>query len=99
MGAGRAAVGHVKQQADRWWLHVDLDVLDPVAFAAQGLPGVADEPGGLSWQQLTDLLVAAVGERRLHRIEPGHLRPRTRPDGTDARRIVAMIGDVAAALP
>src|SRR5918995_5443712 len=58
--AGRAAVQHVRSQADRWWLHVDLDVLDPVHFEAQGIPDVDDEPGGLTWRQLTDLLIAAV---------------------------------------
>ena len=79
VGAGRAAVGHVRLQADRWWLHVDLDVLDPQAFAAQGLPGVADDPGGLSWQQLTELLGRSGRSGWLHRLEPGHLRPRAGP--------------------
>jgi arginase len=32
-----------------WWLHIDLDVLDPLEFAARGLPDVEDEPGGLTW--------------------------------------------------
>ena len=49
--------GHV----DRWWLHIDLDVLDPVEFPAQGLPDVEDEPGGLTWDQLTDLVVSLFG--------------------------------------
>lgn len=34
--AARDAVRHVSSQADRWWLHVDLDVLDPTVFVAQG---------------------------------------------------------------
>ena len=55
----RELAGHV----DRWWLHIDLDVLDPVEFAAQGLPDVADEPGGLTWDQLTDLVTALFGSR------------------------------------
>ena len=45
-------------QVDRWWLHIDLDVLDPVVFPAQGLPDFPDEPGGLTWDQLTDLVMA-----------------------------------------
>ena len=43
---------------DRWWLHIDLDVLDPVVFPAQGLPDFPDEPGGLTWDQLTDAVMA-----------------------------------------
>ena len=29
----------IRSVVDRWWLHVDLDVLDPLEFRAQGLPG------------------------------------------------------------
>jgi len=99
VGAGRAAVGRVKEQAERWWLHVDLDVLDPEAFAAQGLPGVADDPGGLSWQQLTDLLVAAVRAGGCIGWSLAIYDPEQDPESDDARRIVAMVRDVAAALP
>ncbi len=98
VGAGRAAVGRVKEQAERWWLHVDLDVLDPEAFAAQGLPGVADDPGGLSWQQLTDLLVAAVRAGGCIGWSLAIYDPEQDPESDDARRIVAMVRDVAAAL-
>ena len=40
----RDAVRHLRAAADRWWLHVDLDVLDPEAFAAQGVPGDEANP-------------------------------------------------------
>lgn len=55
---GRRAMGHLTREADRWWLHIDLDVLDPAEFAAQGLPDVPDEPGGLTWSQLTELVLS-----------------------------------------
>jgi arginase len=58
--AGRRAVAHLSRYSRHRWLHVDLDVLDPVEFPAQGLPGVQDDPGGLTWQQLTDLVIAVV---------------------------------------
>src|SRR5882762_1638162 len=51
-GTGRRAIEQLAQHVDRWWLHIDLDVLDPLEFAAQGLPDVEDEPGGLRWDQL-----------------------------------------------
>lgn len=60
-GVGRAAVTELATHVDRWWLHIDLDVLDPLVFPAQGLPGVEDEPGGLTWDQLTDLVVSLFG--------------------------------------
>lgn len=62
-GAGRAAMAELAAHVDRWWLHIDLDVLDPLEFPAQGLPDVADEPGGLTWDQLTDLVVSLFGSR------------------------------------
>lgn len=97
-GAGVAAVRQVRQHAGQWWLHVDLDVLDPVEFAAQGLPDVADDPGGLSWTQLTELLVAAVGVGGCIGWSLAIYDPEQDPNGSDARRIVALVADVAAAL-
>ncbi|MFI5507250.1 arginase family protein [Mycobacterium sp. NPDC051804] len=60
-GVGRAAITELADHVDRWWLHIDLDVLDPVEFGAQGLPDVEDEPGGLTWDQLTDVVVSLFG--------------------------------------
>jgi arginase len=56
--AGRQAIEQLAAEVDKWWLHIDLDVLDPVVFPAQGLPDYPDEPGGLSWEALTDLVMA-----------------------------------------
>ncbi|MGB6457856.1 MAG: arginase family protein [Streptosporangiaceae bacterium] len=39
-----------------WWLHVDLDVLATADLAAVDYP----QPGGLSWQQLTQITSAAL---------------------------------------
>jgi len=62
-GAGCDAVRHlVDQGVEGWWLNVDLDVLAPEVLVAQGVPGDDGEPGGLSWRQLRDVLVAAVRE-------------------------------------
>jgi arginase len=57
-GAGRRAIEQLAERVDRWWLHIDLDVLDPAVFPAQGLPDFPDEPGGLTWNQLTDMVMA-----------------------------------------
>ena len=55
-----AAVRLLRRTHGRWWLHVDLDVLDPDVFSAQGLPDAPDEPGGLTWEQLTAAMTTAV---------------------------------------
>jgi arginase len=94
--AGRDAVDHVGRP---WWLHVDLDVLDPAQFPAQGLPDVPDEPGGLSWPQLTELLTAAVARGGCAGMSVVIYDPDQDPEGTDARRIVRLLDDVLAELP
>ena len=93
--AGRAAVQHVRATAARWWLHVDLDVLDPVEFEAQGLPDVDDEPGGLTWHQLTDVLIAAIEAGGCLGCSLAIYDPDQDPDRTGARRIVELVGQIA----
>ena len=93
--AGRAAVQHVRTEADRWWLHVDLDVLDPLHFEAQGLPDVDDEPGGLTWCQLTDLLVAAVETGGCLGWSLAIYDPDQDPHRTGARQIVELVAQIA----
>jgi arginase len=96
-GAGRAAMAELAAHVDRWWLHIDLDVLDPVVFPAQGLPDVEDEPGGLTWDQLTDLVVSLFGS-------PAHCvgaslaiyDPDQDPDQTDAANIVQFVRNALA---
>ena len=39
-----------------WWLHTDLDVLATTELAAVDYP----QPGGLTWQQLSQLTSAAL---------------------------------------
>jgi arginase len=93
--AGRGAAQHVQTEADRWWLHVDLDVLDPVHFEAQGLPDVDDEPGGLTWRQLTDLLIAAVETGGCLGWSLAIYDPDQDPDRTCARQIAELVGQIA----
>jgi arginase len=95
----RSAVDHLKQGARRWWLHVDLDVLDPEEFAAQGLPDVADEPHGLDWDQLTRTLTAAVACGGCLGWSLAIYDPDQDPDRSGANRILRLVADVMAALP
>jgi arginase len=96
-GAGRRAIERLSGQVDRWWLHIDLDVLDPVEFPAQGLPDFPDEPGGLTWDQLTDLVMALFttpascigGSIAIY-------DPDQDPDRSGAAQIVAFVRNVVA---
>ena len=85
--------------ADRWWLHVDLDVLDPVELPAQGIPGVEDESDGLTWPQLTRLLTTAVATGGCVGWSMAIYDPDQDPDRSSAARIVELVEAVASALP
>jgi arginase len=94
-GNARDAVQHLRAAAERWWLHVDLDVLDPEEFAAQGVPGGADEPNGLSWDALTRLLTTAVSQGGCIGWSVTIYDPEQDPSRADAARIVKLVGHVA----
>jgi arginase len=89
---GRRALAALSTQ--KWWLHIDLDVLDPVEFPAQGLPGVPDEPGGLTWRQLTALVLAMAETGGCVGASLAIYDPDQDTDGADAARIVEFVRDV-----
>jgi arginase len=94
----RNAVHHLRAAAQRWWLHVDLDVLDPEEFAAQGVPGESDEPNGLSWDALTRLLTTAVGQGGCIGWSVAIYDPEQDPSRGEAGRIVRLVTDVASVM-
>ena len=75
------------------------DVLDPVEFPAQGLPDVADDPDGLTWEQLTRVLTTAVAAGGCLGWSLAIYDPDQDPDRTAAARILALVGSVISALP
>ena len=91
---GRRAIGHLTRHVDRWWLHIDLDVLDPVEFPAQGLPGVEDEPGGLTWAQLTALVDAMLDTGHCVGCSIAIYDPDQDADATGAAQIVEFVRNV-----
>lgn len=50
--AGRAATAKLDRSPGRFWLHIDVDVLDELVFPATDYL----MPGGLDWEELTALL-------------------------------------------
>jgi arginase len=91
---GRRALTALRTHCDRWWLHIDLDVLDPVVFAAQGLPDFPDEPGGLTWEQLTDLALSMVDGGGCVGSSFAIYDPDQDSDLTDATQVLSFIDTV-----
>ena len=77
-------------------MHVDVDVLDPVVFPAQGLPGVPDEPGGLTVEQLTALVTTAVAMPGCAGWSLAIYDPEQDADGSGARALVELARQVSA---
>jgi len=70
-----------------FWLHVDLDVLDPVALPAVDSP----DDGGLGWQEFDETLAALIRHPKLAGMNIGIYDPDLDPDGAYARRIAALL--------
>ena len=90
---GPAAIARtVLERLDRpglggFWIHVDADVLDPVALPAVDSP----EPGGLEIEELAELLVPLVRHPRALGLELTIYDPALDPDRTSAARLVALL--------
>jgi arginase len=66
------------------WIHLDADVLDD-----RVMPAVDYRlPGGLSWEELSATLRAAMGTGKAVGLNVGIFNPALDPDGTIARRLV-----------
>jgi len=88
--AARAA--RIAAAAQRWWFHVDLDVLSTVALPAVDYP----QDGGLDWAQLEAVTAAALAVPGCVGASLCIYNPDLDPDGRHARRIVSYAGSLAA---
>ncbi len=87
---GRIAGEALAERPGRFWLHVDLDVLSPAA-----MPAVDDiVPGGLSWDELKDLLQPLVQNDALLGLDVTIYNPSRDPERRLAPRIVRLLADV-----
>jgi arginase len=94
-GYARMAVEHVVTHASRWWLHIDLDVLERSDFAACGAPGEVSLAGGLTWRQLTEATTSALQRGGCAGWSLTIYNPDLDPDRSAARRIVGFVAQVA----
>jgi len=97
-GAARAAVAHVRHSVGEWWLHIDVDVMDPIEFPAQGLPDFPDEPGGLTRAQLADLVSAAAAEAGCVGASIAIYDPNQDPEGSGAKYVVKLAHQIVQAV-
>jgi arginase len=86
--AGLAAAGEdAARRLDRYWLHLDLDVLDEVALPATDYL----MPGGLEWDELAALLAPLCAAPGLAGLSLGCLNPEKDPDGSSTRRTCELL--------
>ena len=74
----------------RFWLHLDFDVLDESVMPAVDYR----MPGGLTWDELAQVLLPLARSPALVGIDITIYNPTLDPDSTYAQRIVRLLGDV-----
>jgi arginase len=77
----------------RFWLHLDLDVLDQAVMPAVDYL----MPGGLDWDELAELLRPLTTSPVLIGMDVTILNPTLDPDGEYAERTVSLLGKMLAA--
>ncbi|HJU68269.1 MAG TPA: arginase family protein [Gemmatimonadaceae bacterium] len=90
--AARAAIDRLAPNVDGFWIHVDADVLDPTVLPAVDSP----EPGGLSLEELGDLLTPLTRHPAALGLELTIYDPALDPDRSSAARLAALLQHVLA---
>lgn len=86
------ALQQLHGNAQKVWLHIDLDVL-----STESLPAVDyQQPGGLDWEQLEVLGRTAMSHGKIAGCDVTIYNPDMDPDGRFARRIVSFLGSLIA---
>lgn len=86
-----AALARVaRPELDGFWIHLDVDVLDPGLMPAVDSP----EPGGLGWEELAKLLMPLVRHPKALGMEVTIYDPELDPDRTAGSRLVDLLGEV-----
>jgi arginase len=89
--SAREGIAALGPGSPRFWLHVDLDVLQTDDFPA------ADylQPGGLGWAELSDVAAAALADERCFGASVVIYNPDLDPDRSSAARIVRFLSELA----
>jgi arginase len=87
---GRQTAERFEKASQRFWLHLDLDVLDQAALPAVDYL----MPDGLSWEALAELARPLAHSPALLGADVTIYNPALDTDGRYARRIVALLAEV-----
>lgn len=90
--AGASARSVFDDTLDRFWLHLDVDVLDMHVFPATDYL----DPGGLSWDELGELLTPLGASPRLCGVSLGCFNPEKDPSGSCGRTLADLLEAVLA---
>lgn len=94
--AAERALSRIAAHAVRgFWIHVDADVLNPIAMAAVGSP----LPGGPTPAQLLTLLAPLVADPRAMGLSLSIYDPALDPDRSGARQLVSLLTALFAPSP
>jgi arginase len=88
--AGRLAAERLAESAERFWIHLDVDVLDERAMPATDYL----MPGGLGWDELAELLGPLCASPALAGLSVGCLNPEKDPGGRLTRRTCDLLTHV-----
>jgi arginase len=72
-----------------YWVHLDLDIVDPELFVANDAP----VPDGIDWDELTSLMAPLLRSDALTGVSLGCYNPEKDRDGANGKRIVQVIAD------
>ena len=88
--AGAATRDKLVSSAGRYWVHLDVDVLDEQAFPATDYL----MPGGLSRAELAELMGPLLAGPELAGVSLACYNPAKDPDGAGARYLVGLFGEL-----
>ena len=86
---GEVVAASLERSAGRFWLHLDIDVLDQDVFPATDYL----MPNGLSWDELGHLMQPLASHRSLIGASLGCYNPEKDPDMRCGRRLVELWRD------
>ncbi len=88
--AAQQGLRHLSDQGLDFWLHFDVDVIDPIDMPAVHFP----EPGGLSLNEVRTLVEAVMATGKVPGVSVACYHNEVDPDGSSADRLVHLLSDV-----
>jgi arginase len=85
--AGAFAAARLGERAERYWIHLDVDVLDERAMPATDYL----MPGGLEWEELAELLAPLCASPAVAGVSLGCLNPEKDPGGRLTERACELL--------